>query len=76
MKTQTASINGMHCSSCEKVVSKRIFQIPGVQNVQVDVENGNTIITSENGVSEEKVKEMLQDTHYSVTNINKYETTY
>lgn len=69
MKTQIAKINGMSCSACEKVVTKRISAIPEVQNVTVDVENGKATIISEHGISQEDVQKVLQDTHYSITNI-------
>jgi copper chaperone CopZ len=69
MKTHTVTINGMHCAACEKVVTKRISAIPGVQNVQVDVENGKVTITSEKDILQENIADVLQDTHYSVISI-------
>lgn len=69
MKTQTASITGMSCTACEYVVTKRITQIPDVHTVTVDVQNGTALITSENGVTQDTIKEVLKDTHYSVTSI-------
>lgn len=69
MRTQKASINGMHCSACEKVVTKRISQIAGVESVQVDIESGQATIISENGISLDTIQKVLKDTHYSVISL-------
>jgi copper chaperone CopZ len=69
MKTNTISINGMSCSACEKVVTKRLSSLPGVQHVSVDVENGKATAQSENELSQEAVEAVLKDTHYTVANI-------
>ncbi len=59
----------MHCQACEKVVTKRLATLPGVQEVTVDVANGTASVRSEQDLTPDSITGALQDTHYTVTNV-------
>lgn len=40
-----ATIEGMHCSGCEKRVSERLSRIEGVRSVEADHEAGRARVT-------------------------------
>lgn len=69
MKTINAQIKNMTCHACEKVVSKRLSSIVGVQGVAVDVPNGNATITASGNISKEEIEKALSGTHYQVVNV-------
>jgi len=62
------SLSGLTCGACEKVISKRLQKIEGVQGVQVSLQNGATSITASRPISIDEVTQALHDTHYKVIN--------
>ena len=66
MKETILIINGMMCGGCENRVKNAIKNIEGVENVTADHNTGKVIIVSNNEVSEEIIKETLEDIGYEV----------
>ena len=66
MKETILIVNGMMCGGCENRVKKSIKNIEGVENVTADHNTGKVIIISNNEVSEEIIKETLEDIGYEV----------
>ena len=66
MKETKLKINGMMCEGCENRVKNAIKNIEGVENVTADHNTGKVIIISNNEVSEEIIKETLEDIGYEV----------
>ena len=66
MKETNLIVNGMMCGGCENRVKNAIKNIEGVENVTADHNTGKVIILSNNEVSEEIIKETLEDIGYEV----------
>ena len=66
MKETNLIVNGMMCGGCENRVKNAIKNIEGVENVTADHNTGKVIIVSNNEVSEEIIKETLEDIGYEV----------
>ena len=66
MKETNLIVNGMMCEGCENRVKNAIKNIEGVKNVTADHNTGKVIVISDNEVSEEIIKEALEDIGYEV----------
>lgn len=66
MKETNLIVNGMMCGGCENRVKNAIKNIEGVENVTADHNTGKVIVISDNEVSEEIIKETLEDIGYEV----------
>ena len=66
MKETNLIVNGMMCEGCENRVKNAIKNIEGVENVTADHNTGKVIVISDNEVSEEIIKEALEDIGYEV----------
>lgn len=66
MKKTILIVNGMMCGGCENRVKNAIKNIEGVENVTADHNTGKVIVISNNEVSEEIIKETLEDIGYEV----------
>lgn len=66
MKETILIVNGMMCGGCENRVKNAIKNIEGVENVKADHNTGKVIVISNNEVSEEIIKETLEDIGYEV----------
>lgn len=66
MKETKLIVNGMMCGGCENRVKNAIKNIEGVENVTADHNTGKVIVISDNEVSEEIIKETLEDIGYEV----------
>lgn len=66
MKETNLIVNGMMCGGCENRVKNAIKNIEGVENVAADHNTGKVIVISDNEVSEEIIKEALEDIGYKV----------
>ena len=66
MKETNLIVNGMMCEGCENRVKNAIKNIEGVENVTADHNTGKVIVISNNEVSEEIIKEALEDIGYEV----------
>lgn len=67
-QTTKLQLSGLTCGACEKVISKRLQKIDGVQEVNVSSENGATSITASRSISKQEVITALEGTHYKVIN--------
>ena len=66
MKETILIVNGMMCGGCENRVKNAIKNIEGVEDVTADHNTGKVIVISDNEVSEEIIKEALEDIGYEV----------
>lgn len=60
-------LDGMHCQSCEKIVSKRIGKIPEVFSVAVSLETSEVSVVASKPISESEIQQALSDTEYTIT---------
>lgn len=59
------NLTGLTCSACQKLISKRVMKIDGVENVDVQL-NGNTTIKANRQILAEDLKKVLEGTQYKV----------
>ena len=64
-------IEGMMCENCVKHVTKALQGIDGVTDVKVSLENKNAIIETSKEISDEKIKNAVDDAGYTATEIIK-----
>lgn len=67
MKT-TITIQGMHCSSCETLLTDVLSETEGVRNAQVSLKDGNaTVDFDEKTVSEARLRHVIEAEGYKTT---------
>jgi copper chaperone len=66
--TSTASytVTGMTCSHCVHAVTEEVTGIPGVTDVQVDLESGALTITSQSPLEETAVRAAVDEAGYEL----------
>ena len=69
MSTTTISITGMTCGHCVSAVKNELSELPGVENVDVDLVNGGTstaTISSSTPLDAASIDEAVAEAGYSV----------
>lgn len=66
MASHTYSVKGMTCDHCAGAVTAEVTKIPGVTDVNVDVEQGRLTVTSAESVSTGAVTEAVEEAGYAV----------
>lgn len=61
-------VDGMTCSHCEASVTKALKEVSGVESVDVDLSTKEVKVTH-NDVSNEKLKEAVEDIGFDVSEI-------
>jgi copper chaperone CopZ len=69
--TQKIEVNGMVCAFCAQGIEKSLSRIETTKDVYVNLDEGFVILESTNeGVSEDKIKKIIVDSGYDVTKIS------
>ncbi len=63
---QTIFLQGLTCPACQKLIQKRLSKIPGVEDVQVKLENGETDITAKENITNAAIAKALEGTKYTI----------
>jgi copper ion binding protein len=66
MNTQTYMVIGMTCSHCVNSVRGEVGAVPGVNDVNVDITTGQVTVTSDQPISDEQVREAVEEAGYSL----------
>lgn len=66
---KTIKIEGMSCEKCVAHVKDALEEVSGIEKVTVDLKEGKAIIEG-NDVSDEVIKEVIEDEGYDVISIN------
>ena len=66
MTTSTYTVTGMTCEHCVGAVREEVGRIPGVTDVAVDLPSGVVTITSEQPVSADQVRAMVDEAGYEL----------
>lgn len=66
---KTIKIEGMSCEKCVAHVKDALEEISGIEKVTVDLKEGKATIEG-NEVSDEVIKEVIEDEGYDVISIN------
>ena len=64
---RTYLVTGMTCGSCAGKVTSHVEQIPGIIDVDVDLATGGVTLTSENSVSDDAVRQAIEQAGYQLT---------
>ena len=69
--TQKIEVNGMVCAFCAQGIEKSLNNINTTNDVYVNLDEGFVILESQSeGVAEEKIKKIIVDAGYDVTQIS------
>lgn len=71
MQEVVVSIDGMMCGMCESHVNNVIRNNFNVKKVTSSHSKGRTVIITEEDIDEKKLREKIDETGYSVTDIKK-----
>ena len=63
---KTIKIEGMMCAHCEARVKKALEELPEVKSAQVSHEKGSAVVTLENVISDDKLRQTVEDQGYKV----------
>ena len=66
MTTNTYTVKGMTCSHCVNSVSTEVSALPGVREVNVDLETGAVTVTSEEPLDTEAVRGAVDEAGYEL----------
>ena len=66
MSTASYTVVGMTCGHCVSSVTEEVSAVPGVSEVQVDLESGGLTVTSDAPVDEAAVRAAVEEAGYSV----------
>jgi len=66
MSTSTYTVVGMTCSHCVGAVTEEVTAVPGVQDVDVDLDTGGLTVTSDTDVDDSAVRAAVEEAGYQV----------
>ncbi len=67
MTKKTLKVKGMSCQHCEMVVKNAIGKLLGINEVSVDLEDGQVkIVFNENKTNINEIADIINDTGYEV----------
>lgn len=66
MCSSTFTVAGMTCSHCVMSVTEEVTQIPGVQDVDVELATGRLTVTSESDLDPTRVREAVEEAGYQL----------
>ncbi|MFX1759118.1 heavy-metal-associated domain-containing protein [Rhodococcus sp. As11] len=66
-ETSTYTVTGMTCGHCVASVTEEVQEIPGVENVEVDLATGAVTVTSAESLDDAAVAAAVEEAGYSLT---------
>ena len=63
---QEVQVNGMACGGCANTVKTRFSGIPGVNEVEINLDQKKSILSAEANVGDDELIAALEGTAYSV----------
>lgn len=64
--TSTWTVTGMTCGHCVSSVTEEVREIPGVEDVGVELESGAVTITSAEQIEEAAVRSAVEEAGYQL----------
>ena len=64
--TSTYTVSGMTCGHCAMSVTEEVTEVPGVDDVNVDLESGQLTVTSDQPVDESLIRAAVAEAGYQV----------
>ena len=65
--TKKIGIEGMSCGHCVRAVTNALEEIEGISNVEVSLEDKSATFETDESVTDEKIKEVIEEEGYEVT---------
>lgn len=65
------TIQGMSCMNCVKQVHDALMELPEVNSVNIDIRTDTVFLDVKGNVDNDKIKNVVDDTGYEVTDIQK-----
>lgn len=66
MTSSTYTVLGMTCAHCAMSVTEEITEIPGVEDVDVEIETGRVTVTSQTHLDPSAVRGAVADAGYQL----------
>ena len=66
MSTATYTVSGMTCGHCVSSVTEEVTALPGVTDVQVDLDSGRLTVTGDAADDTEAVRGAVEEAGYSL----------
>ena len=66
MSTSTYTVTGMTCGHCVASVTEEVREIPGVEDVTVELDSGTVTVTSAEPVDEASVRAAVEEAGYAL----------
>ena len=66
MSTETYTVTGMTCGHCVSSVTEEVSELPGVTDVQVELETCRVTITADSPLGADKVGAAVKEAGYSL----------
>lgn len=63
------SIEGMSCGHCVKHVEEALKEVPGVGDIQVDLQGKNAVVEVDDTVKNSALQDAVEEAGYEVTGI-------
>ena len=72
-KEISVKVSGMVCSMCAQGIHKKFSKLSEVKDIKVDLDTKLVVIETKDdlNVSDEKIKELITDSGYAVTSIDR-----
>ncbi|KLL96815.1 cation-transporting ATPase [Rhodococcus sp. IITR03] len=64
--TSTYTVTGMTCRHCVASVTEEVQEIPGVENVEVDLDTGAVTVTSAESLDDAAVAAAVEEAGYNL----------
>jgi len=66
MSTSTYTVVGMTCNSCAMTVTEEVKEVPGVQDVTVELSTGTLTVASESDLDPALIKTAVEEAGYKL----------
>lgn len=66
MSTESYTVTGMTCGHCVSSVTEEVGELPGVTDVQVELETGRVTVTSDSPLAEDQVRAAVEEAGYGL----------
>ncbi len=60
-------VRGMHCASCEKIISEELSDLGGISDISADAKKGRVVVTINEGVTQNEVINSIRKAGYEAT---------
>ncbi len=67
MSTETYTVTGMTCSHCVASVTEEVTEVPGVTDVQVELETGRLTVVADQPIGADAVRAAVEEAGYQLT---------